>query len=663
MLSPGINAKETSLQYNVSESSTGTAAIVGKFRWGPANVIQQVVNETDLVQKYGTPDNYSAQSFFCAQNFLLDGNDLRTIRLLDTTKAKNASALANRTTFVIQNPGTGYSVGDKITVVFGQKELTKTGYVTEVSIDGAIQKAFIPSEEIIETKAKLGLTEFDPVKWSVKIESLAGGAGAQITSLGIEEKQTVLIQNEFQFDTLLTSETKDQFTKHNIPVAVAKYAGEVGNDLVIHVINKAKYETAVNGTVKLNAFPSGKQYLVNVKAASAFGPENENQFLFVVQKGDQLVEQKVLQVKETEKDTYGNNISADLYFRNGSSDYVYLISDDLNKFTGSLELSGGDSGNNTTEAKPWMTAWDLFSDKENIEIDLLIAGAVASEGAQVASTVQKYVSALADSRMECLAIVDTPLELIVNKSVSEATDNIVEWRRGRKIGHNDQIVEHNMNINSTYTVIIGNAKYQYDKYNGINRWIPLAGDIAGLCVRTDNVSYPWMSPAGFKRGMLKNVIKLAIETREAHRDRMYTEGVNPVYGFASSGFILYGDKTATTIASPFDRINVRRLFNMLKRNISKMARSVQFEINDEFTRYSFRTEASGYLGTIQDRGGVYNFLVQCDETNNTPQVIDSNNFVASFWIQPARSINFIQLNFIATATGADFQELIGTAKI
>ena len=265
--------------------------------------------------------------------------------------------------------------------------------------------------------------------------------------------------------------------------------------------------------------------------------------------------------------------------------------------------------------------------------------------------------------MDCLAIIDTPVELIVNKQVGEATDNIIEWRTGRKIGHNDQIVEHNMNINSTYSIIIGNAKYQYDKYNGVNRWVPLSGDIAGLCVRTDNVGYPWMSPAGFKRGTLKNVIKLAIEAREAHRDRMYIEGINPVCGFAQSGFVLYGDKTATTIASPFDRINVRRLFNMLKRNIGKMSRAVLFETNDDFTRYSFRTESNGYLDQIKDRGGVYDFIVHCDESNNTPQVIDQNSFVASFWLQPARQINFIQLNFIATATGVDFQEIMGIAKI
>lgn len=663
MLSPGIQTKETQLQYNVTENSTGTAALVGKFRWGPAFTIEQVVNENDLVQKFGSPDELSAQQFFSAQNFLLDGNDLRLVRILDKSLAKNSSALVNKTTYTIQNAGVGYQIGDTVEVLYESEVIVDNGYITLVNQDGAIKKIFVPSEKIIKHKNKLSLNEFDPVKWSIRVTSKSGGTNAVINTVGINQTSQILVANEFEFDTLRHSEIVDAHNNHDIPVVVAKYAGEIGNDLIVHIINKEKYESAVNGIVKLNAFPSGKTYYVNVKSAVAFGPENKDQFIYVVQKGDSIVESRVLSVNETDKDQYGNNIFAELFFRNNNSDFIYMLTQNINNFTGQLELAGGVSGNESKEAAPWMTGWDLFEDKENIEIDLLIAGAVATEGTKIAQTVQKYVQALADSRMDCLAIIDTPVELIVNKQVGEATDNIIEWRTGRKIGHNDQIVEHNMNINSTYQIIIGNAKYQYDKYNGVNRWVPLSGDIAGLCVRTDNVGYPWMSPAGFKRGTLKNVIKLAIETREAHRDRMYIEGINPVCGFAQSGFVLYGDKTATTIASPFDRINVRRLFNMLKRNIGKMARAVLFETNDDFTRYSFRTESNGYLDQIKDRGGVYDFIVQCDESNNTPQVIDQNSFVASFWLQPARSINFIQLNFIATATGVDFQEIMGIAKV
>jgi phage tail sheath protein FI len=169
-----------------------------------------------------------------------------------------------------------------------------------------------------------------------------------------------------------------------------------------------------------------------------------------------------------------------------------------------------------------------------------------------------------------------------------------------------------------------------------------------------------MSPAGYRRGQILNCIKLAIEPRQAHRDRMYQAGINPVTGQGTGdGFILFGDKTATTVPTPFDRINVRRLFNMLKNNIGDSSKWQLFELNDNFTRSSFRMETSQYLAGIKALGGVYDFRVVCDTTNNTPAVIDRNEFVASFYIKPARSINYITLNFVATATGADFDELIG----
>ena len=195
----------------------------------------------------------------------------------------------------------------------------------------------------------------------------------------------------------------------------------------------------------------------------------------------------------------------------------------------------------------------------------------------------------------------------------------------------------------------------------MNRWVPLAADIAGLCARTDNVSQTWMSPAGYNRGQILNVIKLAIETRQAQRDRLYQEAINPVTGTGGDGYVLYGDKTATSVPSPFDRINVRRLFNMLKTNIGRSSKYRLFELNNAFTRSSFRTETAQYLQGIKALGGIYEYRVVCDTTNNTPSVIDRNEFVATFYIQPARSINYITLNFVATATGADFDELTGLA--
>ena len=304
-----------------------------------------------------------------------------------------------------------------------------------------------------------------------------------------------------------------------------------------------------------------------------------------------------------------------------------------------------------------MQAWDLFADREAISVQLLIAGSCAGESLEFASTVQKHVSAIGDEREDCLVLISPPRETIVNIPLTRAIDNLVDWRTAA-----GTYIDNNMNISSTYSFIDGNYKYQYDKYNDVNRWVPLAADMAGLCARTDNIAQPWMSPAGYNRGQILNVIKLAIEARKSQRDRLYQEAVNPVTGTGGEGFVLFGDKTATKVPTPFDRVNVRRLFNMLKTNIGNASKYRLFEMNDNFTRSSFRMETSQYLQGIKALGGVYEYRVVCDTTNNTPSVIDRNEFVASFYIKPARSINFITLNFVATATGADFDELIGPAQ-
>jgi phage tail sheath protein FI len=202
-------------------------------------------------------------------------------------------------------------------------------------------------------------------------------------------------------------------------------------------------------------------------------------------------------------------------------------------------------------------------------------------------------------------------------------------------------------------------KYQYDRYNDIYRWIPLNGDVAGLCARTDQTNDAWWSPAGLNRGNIKNVVKLAWNPRKAERDVLYNNGVNPVVTFPGQGTVLYGDKTLLAKPSAFDRINVRRLFIVLEKAISTAAKYSLFEFNDAFTRAQFKNLVTPYLRNIQGRRGITDFLVVCDETNNTAQVIDSNQFVGDIYIKPARSINFIQLNFVAVGTGVQFSEVVG----
>jgi len=202
-------------------------------------------------------------------------------------------------------------------------------------------------------------------------------------------------------------------------------------------------------------------------------------------------------------------------------------------------------------------------------------------------------------------------------------------------------------------------KYQYDKFNDKYRWVPLNGDIAGLCVRTDESRDAWWSPAGFNRGHIKNVVKLAWNPQKAHRDELYKNGINPVVTIPGQGTVLFGDKTLQAKPSAFDRINVRRLFIVLEKAIATASKFTLFEFNDEFTRSQFVNMVEPFLRDIQGRRGIYDFKVVCDESNNTGEVIDRNEFVGDIYIKPARSINFIQLNFVAVRTGVDFEEVVG----
>jgi hypothetical protein len=283
-------------------------------------------------------------------------------------------------------------------------------------------------------------------------------------------------------------------------------------------------------------------------------------------------------------------------------------------------------------------AFDLFSNADSIDVSLLMTGPT------VGSTVPNYVIALAESRKDCLVFV-SPQQSDVVDNVGGEVASITSTRSGY--------------TSSSYAVMDCGYKYQYDKYNDTYRYVPLNGDIAGLSVRTDVERDPWFSPAGFNRGAIKNVVKLAWNPSSSDRDELYKKGINPVVTFPGEGTVLYGDKTMLSRPSAFDRINVRRLFIVLEKSIGKAARSALFEFNDEFTRSQFVNLVEPFLRDVQGRRGIYDFRVVCDTTNNTPEVIDTNRFVGDIYIKPARSINFIQLNFVAVRTGVSFQEVVG----
>ena len=287
------------------------------------------------------------------------------------------------------------------------------------------------------------------------------------------------------------------------------------------------------------------------------------------------------------------------------------------------------------------SAYSTFANKETYDISLLLT-------ADASSTVQQFViDNVATVRKDCVAFISPPSSAVINNAGQE-TSSIQSWLN-------------TLGRSSSYVVSDSGWKYQFDVYNNVYRWIPLNGDIAGLCVATDTAQDPWYSPAGFNRGAIKNVIKLAWNPSKTYRDTLYAAGVNPVVSFPGQGVVLFGDKTLQSKPSAFDRINVRRLFIVLEKAISKAAQYSLFELNDEFTRAQFVALVTPFLRDVQGRRGITDFKVVCDTTNNTAQVIDSNQFVGDIYIKPERSINYIQLNFVAVGTGVDFNTIVDAA--
>ena len=306
-----------------------------------------------------------------------------------------------------------------------------------------------------------------------------------------------------------------------------------------------------------------------------------------------------------------------------------------------FNLAGGRSANKAAGlTDDRLNGYLLFQDADRVDVSLVMLGEAD------ATLAREVVERICHYRLDCVAFVSPSREAVVGRTDGKEAAMAIAFRN-------------EMNISSSYAVMDSGWKLQYDKYNDAKWWVPLNGDVAGLCVYTDTKNDPWWSPAGFNRGQIKSVMQLAYNPYKAERDDLYKAGINPVIAQPGEGTVLYGDKTLLARPSAFDRINVRRLFIVLEKAISRAAKYFLFEFNDEFTRQQFRSQVEPFLRDVQSRRGLYDFRVVCDRTNNTPEVIDGNQFVGDIYIKPARSINFIQLNFVAVRTGVEFSEIVG----
>lgn len=466
---------------------------------------------------------------------------------------------------------------------------------------------------------------------------------------------------------------------------VARYPGALGNSLKVFVFNGQNWAAAASlndgsdTDAAASAFefaPATSPYVLSVTGLTqAAATANDEVHIAVMDsKGyitgvaNTILEkyQSVSVIKDAKTPDGSSNYYKDVILRN--SKWVYSTGTPASTTTGwgslvnqitwtsagsiyeeasanTKLLSAGLDGTSllaNTEA-----AFDVLANPETVDISLVMAGDAAGNTttASYASLVD-YVLALADTRKDCVAFVSPMLaNVTVSSSQETSVVNFLNSGSGR--------------YTTSYGVFDSGWKYQYDKYNDVYRWVPLNGDVAGLCARTDNVRDPWWSPAGLQRGTVKNVVKLAFNPNKAQRDVLYKAGVNPIVSFPGEGTILFGDKTFQNRPSAFDRINVRRLFIVLEKAIARAARSSLFEFNDTFTRAQFVNLVEPFLRTVKARRGIYDYKVVCDATNNTPEIIDSNQFVGDIYIKPARSINFIQLNFVAVRTGVSFNEVVG----
>ena len=327
---------------------------------------------------------------------------------------------------------------------------------------------------------------------------------------------------------------------------------------------------------------------------------------------------------------------------NDNSNWIKLAADNAT-LTGSTSQKALTNGSDGLDEEgitlgDVVKGYDLYKDGSDVDISFILQG--KAKGTNGLGLANYLIDNIADTRRDCILFASPQLS-------DDTATEVVAFGNGIS--------------SSSYAVIDSGYKYQYDKYADTYRWIPLNGDIAGLCARTDDLRDPWFSPAGYQRGTIKNSVKLKFNPTKTERDLLYKNGVNPVITQPGQGTLLFGDKTKAATTSAFDRINVRRLFIVLEKTIGTSAKSTLFEFNDEFTRASFVNLVEPFLRDVQGRRGIYDFKVICDQSNNTPQVIDANQFVGDIYIKPARSINFIQLNFVAVRSGVEFKEIVGAA--
>ena len=649
-LSPGVNVSEIDLTTIVPSVATSIGATAGQFAWGPANEVVTISDEVILQERFGNPDDGNYEYWFSAANFLAYGNNLKVVRAVSkdhATGSLNAAAnvggallIENDDDYDLNHSTANTNVGP-----FAGKYAGARGNSLRISICPSAN-AF--SQNISQSPASFSVTA-NALNYLVDNTQVINvkkvDANGYIT--GTPTGPKVIVGDKVSVDGGTTYKDVVAANATSITVASAQaFAANIANNTA--VLRKWQYHDDFKIAPGTSDYANGRgatgdelHVAVLDEDAEFTGTANTflNKFVAVSKASDALT-------SEGSTNFYKNVINDQSEYvwwqahQNGGTNWgttTTATSTFVNIDTPfSANLVGGANGAVSTANV--VSAFAEFTDPAAVDINLIVTGpADSTVGASV-------IDNICLTRKDCMAFLSPERADALNNAGSEATD-IIAYR--------------NTLTSTSFAFMDSGYKYQYDKYNDVFRYVPLNGDMAGLCVRTDLERDPFFSPAGLNRGIIKNVVKLGYNPSKADRDDLYSNGVNPVVTFQGEGTVLFGDKTMQSKPSAFDRINVRRLFILLEKAISRAARFSLFEFNDQFTRSQFVALVEPFLRDIQGRRGITDFRVVCDESNNTGEVIDRNEFVGDIYIKPARSINFIQLNFVAVRTGVSFDEIVG----
>ena len=635
-VSPGVLVQEKDLTRIIPAVSTSIGAVAFQATQGPLDEVVSISSEQELVSKFGKPNSTTFEGFFTAANFLAYSNSLRVVRVQNSSVS---NATESGSAFVIKNTTDyqdNYADGSASVGLWAARTAGVFGNSLSIST--------CPSATVYEETSKTTVNDASTTVGDtvVTVTSASGIAVGDIVNFG----------DEYEYRVVSISTNDLNIVRKDEP----QYFG-VSDSSGLHAVitNGAAVRRRWRHYDLFDKAPGTSPF------ATSLGGSNDELHIAVIDedgaisgiKGEVLEVYGAVSKASNAKTPQGDiNYYPDVIYNKSS--YIYWMDHNSSgsnwgsaasgtTFTdvttvSNVSLQSGSDGTAATTAQK-LSAYQKFADAETVDVGLIMAG----NGD--ATHIDNLIT-IAENRKD--AVVFCSPERSDVAGVADANNQ-----------KNNVIAFFNAIRSSSYVVFDSGYKYMYDRYNDMYRYVPLNGDLAGLSARTDLVADAWFSPAGLNRGIIRGAVKLAFNPTKAQRDELYRARVNPVTTFPGQGTVLFGDKTGLSAPSAFDRINVRRLFITLEKAVATASKFQLFEFNDEFTRANFRNIVEPFLRDVQGRRGITDFLVVCDETNNTGEVIDRNEFIAEIFIKPARSINFITLQFIATRTGVSFDEVAG----